>query len=30
LQGNAEILATGNRLKELFDREFKSVFNIKE
>ncbi|XP_056262849.1 nuclear body protein SP140-like protein isoform X3 [Pseudoliparis swirei] len=27
---NAEILATGNRLKELFDREFKSVFNIKE
>ncbi|TNN23889.1 Bromodomain-containing protein 4 [Liparis tanakae] len=29
-RGKAEILATGIRLKELFDREFKSVFNIKE
>ncbi|KAM6914237.1 uncharacterized protein PEZ65_014675 [Lycodopsis pacificus] len=27
---NAEFLAMGNRLKELFDREFKSVFNISE
>ncbi|XP_030263681.1 nuclear body protein SP140-like protein isoform X2 [Sparus aurata] len=27
---DAEILATGNRLKELFDREFKNVFNISE
>ncbi|XP_075941294.1 autoimmune regulator-like isoform X1 [Anarhichas minor] len=27
---NAELLARGNRLKELFDREFKSVFNISE
>ncbi|KAL6103258.1 sp140 [Pungitius sinensis] len=27
---NAELLVTGNRLKESFDREFKSVFNIKE
>ncbi|XP_029294355.1 nuclear body protein SP140-like protein [Cottoperca gobio] len=29
-RGNAEFLAKGNRLKELFDREFKSVFNITE
>ncbi|XP_077940828.1 nuclear body protein SP140-like protein isoform X1 [Gasterosteus aculeatus] len=26
---NAEVLVKGNRLKELFDRTFKSVFNIK-
>ncbi|XP_068575028.1 nuclear body protein SP140-like protein isoform X1 [Cebidichthys violaceus] len=29
-QDNAEFLARGNRLKELFDREFKSVLNISE
>ncbi|KAK2833721.1 hypothetical protein Q5P01_017610 [Channa striata] len=27
---NAEFLDKGNRLKQLFDREFKSVFNIRE
>ncbi|KAK2833722.1 hypothetical protein Q5P01_017611 [Channa striata] len=27
---NAEFLARGNRLKQLFDREFKSVFNIRK
>ncbi|XP_076609359.1 uncharacterized protein LOC143334438 isoform X2 [Chaetodon auriga] len=27
---NAEILTTGNKLKEIFDREFKNVFNICE
>lgn len=30
LQDNAEYLAAGNRLKELFDGEMKSVFNISE
>ncbi|KAI9526403.1 hypothetical protein NQZ68_039823 [Dissostichus eleginoides] len=29
-QGNAGYLAMGNRLKELFDKEFNSVFNISE
>ncbi|XP_034055947.1 nuclear body protein SP140-like protein [Gymnodraco acuticeps] len=29
-QDNAGYLATGNRLKELFDKEFNSVFNISE
>ncbi|XP_033998431.1 nuclear body protein SP140-like protein [Trematomus bernacchii] len=29
-QGNAGYLALGNRLKELFDKEFNSVFNISE
>ncbi|XP_034395971.1 nuclear body protein SP140-like protein [Cyclopterus lumpus] len=29
-RNNAEFFASGNRLKELFDREFKSVFNINE
>ncbi|XP_033998429.1 nuclear body protein SP140-like protein isoform X2 [Trematomus bernacchii] len=29
-QGNAGCLAMGNRLKELFDKEFNSVFNISE
>lgn len=29
-RANAEILSEGNRLKELFDREVKSVFNITE
>ncbi|XP_054463226.1 nuclear body protein SP140 isoform X2 [Anoplopoma fimbria] len=29
-QDNDEFLAMGNRLKELFDKEFKSVFNINE
>lgn len=30
LQKNAEYLAMGNRLKELFEEEFKKVFNIQE
>lgn len=29
-QDNAGYLAMGNRLKELFDKEFNSVFNISE
>ncbi|KAF3700433.1 Nuclear body protein SP140-like protein [Channa argus] len=29
-QNNTEVCAKGNQLKELFDREFRSVFNIRE
>lgn len=29
-QGNPEILAIGNQLRELFDSEFKKAFNIQD